>query len=174
MKRNHTERKGTTMLREHVRKQRARSRPSGTTRGASSIAAARLGRFETVDEEGTPWVTAPGWLEAPAPALVAAPPPGGALELLAGRRVVLLPLESDEARVVIVGWLDEPAASRPSRKIDVDGRRIVITAEQELELRCGEARITLSADGKIRIQGKGILNHARELNRIRGGQVRIN
>jgi hypothetical protein len=162
------------MLKQHVRKSRPRARTAAGARAAAPAGVARVGRVEAIDETGTPWVTAPGWLEQPARALLASPPPGGAIELSAGRRVVLLPIEGDEAGAVIVGWLAEPAAPALERRIEVDGRRIVISAEQELELRCGEARITLTADGKVKIQGKGILNHARELNRIRGGQVRIN
>lgn len=157
------------MLREHVRK----PRPRVHAPAAPAAPAARVGRLTHVDAEGVAWVTADAWLETPERAVLAAPPPE-ALESLVGRRVLLVPLENAEARVAVLGWITEPRPQAAVRRIAVDGERIVISAERELELRCGEACLTLSADGCVRIKGKGILNHAREVNRIRGGQVRIN
>jgi len=171
-----------------VRKNRPRVHSKGGVRGARAAEsspgaasvpvsapapAARLGRLESVGADGAPWVTAPQWLETPARALLAAPPPGGALEAAVGQRVVLLPLEGDEASAVIVGWI-AGETSRATRELRVDGQRVVIAAEHELELQCGEARITLTADGRVLIQGRGVLTHARQVNRIRGGQVQIN
>ena len=169
------------MLREHVRKPRTRPRaaapatpaPATPTPAPEAVAAARVGRLHAV-ADGTPWVTAPGWLDEPARALLAAPPPGGTLEALVGRSVVLVPLAADDVRVAILGWVEGPAAGGPVRNLEVDGERIVIAASGTLELTCGEASITLSADGRVKIRGKAVLSHAREVNRIRGGQVRIN
>jgi hypothetical protein len=178
------------MLREHVRKPRVRARaeggpvPAETAAGtartpaaapaAPAAPAARIGRLDGVGPDGSPWVTSPGWIEEPARALLAAEPPGGSLEPLVGRAVILVPLDSDDARVAILGWVAEPRPGTPVRRLEVNGERIVISATEELELRCGEARVTLTADGRVLVKGRGILNHAREVNRIRGGQVRIN
>ncbi len=167
------------MLKEHARKTRPRARADARPRGAAPAGvatptAARAGRLDGVGPDGTPWVTSPGWLDAPARALLAAPAPGGALEAAVGRGVLLLPVEGAAEAVAIVGWIEVPAAAGPARELRVDGERVVIEAGRELELRCGEASITLGADGRVRIKGRGILNHAREVNRIRGGQVRIN
>lgn len=54
------------------------------------------------------------------------------------------------------------------------GKRITIEAEQELELRCGEAVILLTADGHIQLRGGYITSHADATQRIRGGSVQIN
>ena len=54
------------------------------------------------------------------------------------------------------------------------GRRVVVQANSELELRCGEAVILLSEDGSIQIRGAYITTHATASNRIRGGSVQIN
>jgi hypothetical protein len=163
------------MLRELVRKQRPRAHAPGTARPSlgTPAPAARLGRLESVAADGVPQVTAPGWLDAPERAVLGAPPPGRDLEASIGRGVVLLPLEGAAERAVIVGWVAD-AAPAPSRDLTVDGRRVVISAEHELELSCGEARVTLTQDGRVLIKGKGVLTDARQVNRIRGGQVQIN
>lgn len=56
----------------------------------------------------------------------------------------------------------------------IDGKRVVITGEEEVELRCGEASITLSKSGKLVIRGASVETRARGTNRIKGGSVQIN
>jgi hypothetical protein len=58
--------------------------------------------------------------------------------------------------------------------ITVDGHREVIEAAQELELRCGEACIVLTADGRIQLRGTYITSHASATQRIVGGSVHVN
>lgn len=59
-------------------------------------------------------------------------------------------------------------------QVSHDGRRVVIEAHTELELRCGEAVILLSEDGHIQIRGAYVTSHATASQRIRGGSVQIN
>jgi hypothetical protein len=158
------------MLVKSLRPTRTRRAPRGAARAASP-AGARIGRFEAVAADGSPLVTAAGWLEERTPALLAATPPSATLEESIGARVVLIPLEGDVARAAIIGWV---AAPKSARRLRVDGETIHVSAEHELELRCGKASVTLTADGRVLIRGRGILTHAREVNRIRGGQVQIN
>lgn len=74
----------------------------------------------------------------------------------------------------------QPATERPDdathRAVQVtqNGRRVVVEAQTELELRCGEAVILLSEDGSIQIRGAYVTTHASASNRIRGGSVQIN
>ena len=56
----------------------------------------------------------------------------------------------------------------------VDGKRVVITGEEEVELRCGEASIVLSKSGKLVIRGAYVETRAKGTNRIKGGSVQIN
>jgi len=56
----------------------------------------------------------------------------------------------------------------------VDGERVVFTAEHEIELRCGDAAIVLSSDGRIQLRGTYITSHASATQRIIGGSVNIN
>jgi hypothetical protein len=56
----------------------------------------------------------------------------------------------------------------------VDGRHIVLQAEREIELRCGDAAIILSADGHIQLRGTYITSHASATQRILGGSINMN
>jgi Domain of unknown function (DUF6484) len=64
-------------------------------------------------------------------------------------------------------------ATQPSEAV-VDGQRVVLRAEHEIELRCGEAAIVLSADGHIQLRGTYITSHASATQRILGGSVNVN
>lgn len=56
----------------------------------------------------------------------------------------------------------------------VDGHRVVIEGEREVVLKCGEASVTLTRDGKILLRGAYVETNARGVNRIKGGSVKIN
>ncbi len=56
----------------------------------------------------------------------------------------------------------------------VDGRRVVVEAEDEIELRCGKASLILRRNGRILIRGAHIETRAEGKNRVRGGSVEIN
>ena len=60
------------------------------------------------------------------------------------------------------------------REACVDGRRVLLTGEDEVELRCGKASITLRRNGAVIIKGTHVLSHSAGVNRIRGGSVQIN
>lgn len=86
-------------------------------------------------------------------------------------------------RPIILGLLHKPTivaqpldeTEKPKTlEVTQQGKRIVIEAEQELELRCGEAVVLLTADGHIQLRGGYITSHADATQRIRGGSVQIN
>ena len=62
----------------------------------------------------------------------------------------------------------------PPLQANVDGKRVIITADQEITLTCGDASLTLRRDGKILLRGAYVETYARGLNRIKGAQVKIN
>ena len=68
------------------------------------------------------------------------------------------------------------AAAAPVEPLDarVDGKRVVIEGQQEVVLKCGEASITLKRDGKLILRGAYVETHAKGVNRIKGGSVKIN
>ncbi|HET8542773.1 MAG TPA: DUF6484 domain-containing protein [Anaeromyxobacter sp.] len=140
------------------------------------------------EEAGAPLVELPGAPGGPvrARSMIAL----GADELadaVARRREVVLLLEDgDPGRPIVAGFLEAPSATprldaaleatleaRPDVAV-VDGRRVVIDAEDEVVLRCGEASITLRRNGKIVVRGLYVETHAAGTNRIKGGSVKIN
>lgn len=68
---------------------------------------------------------------------------------------------------------DERAAPKKA-EARLDGERVILEGHQEITLKCGEASITLRRDGKIIVRGAYVETHARGVNRIKGGAVKIN
>lgn len=68
----------------------------------------------------------------------------------------------------------ETAPGSTAVRTKVNGDRIVIQADREIELRCGDASILLTRAGKILIRGNFVLSHSRGMQRIRGASVHIN
>jgi hypothetical protein len=69
----------------------------------------------------------------------------------------------------------KPFESSPGTvDVDVDGERLVVTAKEQLVLRCGRASITLTRAGKVLIQGAYISSRSTGANRIKGGSVQLN
>ena len=58
--------------------------------------------------------------------------------------------------------------------MDVDGQRLVVTAKEQLVLRCGKASITLTSAGKVLVQGTYLSNRSTGVLRLKGGSVQIN
>jgi len=108
------------------------------------------------------------------------------------RRQVLLTFEAERSdRPIIVGWMHRvpkpsiappalpPAGPDTPRPVPgfvpvVDGKRLVLEAQDEVVLRCGEASITLRRNGRLSIRGVFVETRARFVNRIKGGSVQIN
>jgi hypothetical protein len=68
-----------------------------------------------------------------------------------------------------------PLPEQPaSVEVDADGARLVVTAKEQLVLRCGKASITLTKAGKVLVQGTYVSNRSSGVMRIKGGSVQIN
>jgi len=95
-----------------------------------------------------------------------------------GRRVVLAFENRDPTKPIIMGVLADGSHERTSRaepiEIDADGERITVAARNQLVLRCGKASVTLTAAGKVLIQGTYISSRSSGVNRIKGGSVQLN
>ncbi len=123
-------------------------------------------------------------------ALVAFPGQSGSAALVArsavhvgsadvGRHVVLAFEDADRGKPIILGLLGVADARQQERgaaraEVDLDGERVTVSARQQLVLRCGAASITLTAAGKIIVQGAYISNRSSGVLRIKGGSVQIN
>lgn len=96
-----------------------------------------------------------------------------------GSPVALSFLEGNVLQPLILGFIQasaQEAAEASGQTIEVhrDGKRLVISAENELMLRCGDSTITLTKAGKVLIRGKYLLSRSSGPNRIKGGSVQIN
>jgi hypothetical protein len=99
-----------------------------------------------------------------------------------GREVALGFEAGDAGRPVILGLMLLPALQTPGEKVAPahlearldGGETLLLEAEHELELRCGEASILLTADGRIHIRGQYITSQAEATQRILGGNLSLN
>ena len=101
-----------------------------------------------------------------------------------GQEVALTFEDGDLTRPLILGVIqrfddaDPNASSLPTRSgsvnVTADGNRLLLTACEEIVLRCGSASITLTAAGKVLIRGDYLLSRSSGANRIKGGSVQIN
>ncbi len=103
-----------------------------------------------------------------------------------GREVLVVFQDGDRTKPIIVGLMEEPLESMVQmetpapespdhrREMRIDGKRVVIEADDEIELKCGQGSITIRKDGKIVVKGTHVLSHATGPNRIRGGSVSLN
>jgi hypothetical protein len=94
-----------------------------------------------------------------------------------GRQVALMFESGDPRRPMIMGLLRNPQAwplAGQPVEIDSDGERLLVSAKEQLVLRCGKASITLTKAGKVLIQGAYVSNRSSGVIRIKGGSVQIN
>jgi hypothetical protein len=96
-----------------------------------------------------------------------------------GRQVVLVFEDADPARPIILGCMQRPdsrsvLAPAEVAEIDADGERLIVSAKEQLVLRCGKASVTLTKAGKILITGTYISSRSSGVLRVKGGSVQIN
>ena len=78
---------------------------------------------------------------------------------------------------LIVGLMWQPQNNHvrdKPLKASIDNERVVLQAEKEIVMQCGESSITLTKAGKIIVRGRYILSRSTGVNRIKGGSVQIN
>ena len=163
-----------------------------SSRAQAAGAAAVLGRIVAVETGGVVSVEVAGTTAARAARLAISLSQDELLAALeAGASAVLVFENADPALPIIVGLIQAagPALARqvpagapgrdssqvaPVLEADVDGKRVRITAQDEIVLECGSASITLRRNGRVVVRGTYIESYSDGTNRIKGGQVRIN
>lgn len=91
-----------------------------------------------------------------------------------GRAVVLMFEGGDPAKPIVMGVLQGDEERPEQMIVEADGERMVVSARQQLVLRCGKASITLTKAGKVLIEGAYVLTKSTGVNRIKGGSVQLN
>jgi len=97
---------------------------------------------------------------------------------------VLLAFENGDPELpIVVGRLRDTApravkVSLPvegeSKEVLLDGKRVVLEASEEIELRCGKSSLILTKEGKVVMKGVEVVSRALKANKIRGASVKIN
>jgi hypothetical protein len=88
-----------------------------------------------------------------------------------GAQVVLL-FERDRVDLpIVIGVLRDDVYDVHAR---VDGKRVVVSAEDEIVLACGDATIVLRRNGRVIVRGTHVETRSRGVNKIKGGTVQIN
>lgn len=96
-----------------------------------------------------------------------------------GCRVVLAFDRGDPAAPIVMGVVQGlqawPEADPPAQvEVDADGDQLTLSTRHQLVLRCGKASITLTAAGKVLIQGSYVSSRSTGVQRIKGASVQIN
>ena len=96
-----------------------------------------------------------------------------------GQRVLVVFIKGNPDEPVIVGMMEnllEELVFMEKSPVDalVDGERVMIRAEKEIALICGEGSITITRDGRIVVKGRDIISRASQLNKIKGSSVELN
>lgn len=134
--------------------------------------ASTMARLEAFDIDDRPLVTTP---LCPGERLTARSTVALRQDML-GSEVVLAFPDGDVRRPVILGVVHTtaPAAPPAALSLQVDDERVVLQAEREIVLRCGEASITLTRAGKVIISGHYVVSRSTGYNKIKGAAVDIN
>jgi hypothetical protein len=88
-----------------------------------------------------------------------------------GRDVVLAYESGDPGKPVILGLLQPPGPSAPEQE---PPGRLVLTARESIEIRCGAASISIRDTGKVVIRGNYVVSRSSGVNRIVGASVEVN
>ncbi len=139
------------------------------------------GHLAGIDDEGRLLFEPEGGGEAFAVGIGADLSDGVLVRAVRRRRRALVVRTADETpRWLLVGLVrerigEDARAARPGKlEVTVDGERVKLEAEHDIELKCGQASITLRYDGRIEVRGTHILSSSRGPNRVKGATIALN
>ncbi len=135
-----------------------------------------IGLFLSMDNEGRPLVAYPG---NPDETAIPARNTVAMQSKDIGCEVALMFEGGDPSMPLIIGKIQHVDTEKNEQKdeptnAELDGENIVLSAKQNITLKCGKASITLTKSGKIILRGAYLLSRSSGVNRIKGGSVQIN
>ncbi|WP_331346890.1 DUF6484 domain-containing protein [Cellvibrio sp. UBA7661] len=123
-----------------------------------------IGSICAIDDEGQLWINHSG-IKFPLVAMTICAVSPNDID----RQCALMFENGDPAHPIVMGLLHHPVLTINTIEEQQD-----IKAVEKIELQCGKASLTLSADGKIELRGTKITSHSTGLNQIRGASVKLN
>ena len=143
------------------------------------------GWLRRIDDEGTLYVSMYHAAGPICPCDVLLPAGGPAIVLNPGERVLFVPPDHDGERGCVLGTIgrytvtspaiDQPVSSTVASQPTGPHEQVLqLCADKRISLTCGEASITLTAEGAILIRGAKVVSRSKGLNRIKGASVLIN
>jgi len=93
-----------------------------------------------------------------------------------GCEVALLFEGGDPQSPLIIGKIQQADFKKISDPTiaELDGESIVLSARQNITLKCGKASVTLTKSGKVILRGTYLLSRSSGVNRIKGGSIQLN
>jgi hypothetical protein len=138
------------------------------------------GRLEGVDDEGRVFFRAEGAAEPVAVEIGLLLPDRALVHAARGRERALVVRTADpQPRWVLVGLVrervSETAAGGPGElQVVLDGETVRLTAERQIELKCGDASLLLRKDGRVVLSGNYLLSNSRGPIKIKGATIALN
>jgi hypothetical protein len=139
------------------------------------VMGAQPGYLVHIDPQGCPFVDFQGNASGPIQAKFAVSDAelAGLMDATCDTEVLLLFQGGERSQPFIIGKIRDRV---PTDGIEIcfRGRRFVVETQEEVELRCGDAKLRITRDGKVVVLGNDLVSRARRGNRIKGGTVNIN
>lgn len=150
-------------------------------RDSGDAATLRTGHLAGIDAEGRVLFTPEDGGETYPVAIALAISDGALVKAVRRQSRALVVRTADaHARALLVGLVRDrvSAAARDAKhgrlEVTVDGEKVRLEAEHDIELKCGQASITLRYDGRIELRGTHILSSSRGPNRVKGATIALN
>jgi hypothetical protein len=76
-------------------------------------------------------------------------------------------------RLVLTGLFPGPAHAGIKLDIAIEGRDVRIDADA-IHINSRNAQLRLAPDGDVELRGRNVTSHAKRINRVKGGAIRLN
>jgi hypothetical protein len=140
------------------------------------------GHLQGIDDEGRVLFVAEQGDGAPVPVAIGAAISDGVLIPAARnhQRALVVCTDDSPSRWVLIGLVRERVASAArdaapgELEVKLDGETLRLTADREIELRCGNASLILRQSGRVILKGTHVVTSSRGPLKVKGATVEIN
>ncbi len=94
-------------------------------------------------------------------------------DLHTGAKVLVTFERGDPSLPIVLGLVHDRVRTQ-GRVLHLKANNIILEADEQLTLRCGEGRVEATRNGNVRIAGKDVVSRASRNNKVQGATVRLN